>query len=82
MICFIYILSDFVGFSKTFRNPDLSGKPVALMIIDACPLMRVKEYLSVSINQSIILFLPKSAYIENKFDSSGQKRRRWQNDIR
>ena len=27
-----------------------------------------------SINQSFILCLPKSAYIENKFDSSGQKR--------
>ena len=37
---------------------------------------------TVSNNTSIILFLSKSAYIENKFDSSGQKRRRWQNDIR
>ena len=26
------------------------------------------------IEQSIVLFLPKSAYIENKFHSSGQKK--------
>ena len=27
-----------------------------------------------SINQSVILFLPKSAYIANEFDSSGIKK--------
>ena len=39
--------------------------------------MKLKEpigppYLQISINQLIIFFLPKSAYIENKFDSNGQ----------
>ena len=48
----------------------------------------IKDLFLLERNQSInhfILFMLKSACIENKFDSSGQKKRRyikrWQNDI-
>ena len=41
---------------------------------DAPTVKPLQQWPLVMINQSIILFLPKSAYIENKFDSRGQKK--------
>ena len=53
------------------RQIEKKVKVCKIAVSNAITKNKIKVF---SINQSMILFLPKSALIENKFDSSGQKK--------